>query len=181
MNQKHIGAVLIITGIILGLFIYSARIREEKLVDAHMQQTGSCFLEDGTCLHAELNSVFYVLGWAFSGVLVLFGIYLSFVDKTQEFMVDHHNKISEALKIVSNRESEKDAFNAFLSVFGDNEKNVLKVIHSSPDGITQSTLRYRADVSKTALSMMLKGFEERGIISRKVEGKTNRVFFVKKF
>ncbi len=181
MRQRHIGVVFIIIGIFLSIFVYGAYQREVDMVDMHMQETGSCFLDDGTCLHGEINSPFYMLGFGVSIALAIFGFYIGFIDKTQEHMEMHQEKISKALKEASEKDSEKEAFNAFLSNFDDDEKRVLKAIHEQADGIKQSTLRFRTEMSKTGLSMMLKRFEDKGIVSRKEEGKTNRVFFVKRF
>ncbi len=175
------GMVLLVAGLVLAGFIYGAYMRENDLVDMHMQETGSCFLDDGTCLHAEINSPFYIGGWGIAAAIALFGVYVGFIDNTQKFMEEHQNRVSKALQDFSISETEKDAFNAFLSVFDDDQKRVLKAVYEQPDGIKQSTLRFRTDLSKTGLSLMLKEFEEKGIISRRQEGKTNRVFFVKRF
>ena len=175
------GILLIAVGIMLAAFVYMSYLREMNFVDMHMQETGSCFLADGTCLHAEVNSPFYMAGWSVSVALVIMGVYIGFIDNTHKLLQDHQIKISKALEKSAEQDTKKESFNAFLSVFNDDEKKVLKAIEEQENGIKQSTLRFRTDMSKASLSLMLKNFESKGIISRKEEGKTNRVFFVKKF
>jgi uncharacterized membrane protein len=46
---------------------------------------------------------------------------------------------------------------------------------------TQSTLRFKVGMAKAYLSMMISDLEERGIISRKQEGKTYQIFLKMKF
>ena len=55
------------------------------------------------------------------------------------------------------------------------------MLFRSQEGIKQSTLRYKTDMSKTTLSLMLKSLEERKFVKRKPSGKTNQVYLVKKF
>ncbi|MFC1754213.1 helix-turn-helix transcriptional regulator [Thermoproteota archaeon] len=180
MNQKQIGTTLIIIGLILTVFVFFAKAREDKMLDIMIEQQGSCYLDDGTCLHDEADWTLYILGWVLSAALVILGVYLIFFDKTQQLLAQHQIKVSSALKEAKKQEKSKDEFQAFLGGFNPDECVVLKAVKEQ-DGIKQSTLRYRTGISKTGLSLMLKDFEKRHIISRKASGKTNEVFLRKKF
>lgn len=177
MNQKQIGVIIAIIGIFLVIFVYTAKLREDKYMKEIMKQNnGSCFLEDGTCLHADRTFTLYIIGGALAASMVILGIYLIFFDKTQKVLAEHQLKVSSALK----EATKKDEFTAFLSGFTKDEQDVLKAIKEQ-DGIQQSTLRYRTGISKASLSLMLKSLEERKIITRKESGKTNEVYLRKKF
>lgn len=180
MNQKQIGIILIILGILLSIFVQVAKSNEDFYIKQLMLENDSCFLDDGTCLHADRNITAYVIGWVISGIMVSLGIYLFFFDKTQKQLEQSTIIVSEALKEAKKQEKQKDEFSAFLTGFSSDEQKVLKAIKEQ-DGIKQSTLRYRTDISKTTLSLMLKSLEERGFIKRKPAGKTNQVYLVKKF
>ena len=180
MNQKNIGVLLVVISIIFSLFVIDARNRELEHIENHMRNTGSCFLEDGTCLHAEMNAPRNLFGWLASISLFSLGIYLIFFDKTQQTLLKQNLEISKALEHAEKSSVEKEKFNAFLSTFSDDEKKVLTSIREQ-EGITQSTLRFRTDISKATLSLMLKHFEEKGIISRNPSGKTNKIYLIKKF
>lgn len=179
MNQKQIGTILLVVGILLAGLVYVIKYNEDTVINEVIMQQGSCFLQDGTCLHESRNMSFYVFGWIISAVLMVLGAYLMF-DKTQQVLAEHQVKVSSALKEASEKEKEKDEFKAFLSGFTEDEQKVIKAIHEQ-DGIQQSTLRFRTGMSKTSLSLMLKSLEDREIISRKVSGKTNEVYLRKKF
>jgi ribosomal protein S25 len=179
MDQKHVGIILIIASVLMGSFVYVLQSESKQYADEYMLREGTCFLEDGTCLHAR-NMPFFVFGWGISAALFLFGIYLSFIDKTQKVLAENQLKLSSALESAKKQEREKDEFSAFLAGFDDEKQRVLKAVKEQP-GITQSTLRYRADISKTALSLVLSELEEKAIIRRKPSGKTKEVYLVKKF
>jgi uncharacterized membrane protein len=180
MNQKQIGTILIILGILSGAFVYFAKARENATLNKIIQQQGSCFLDDGTCLHANKGLGFYLLGGIISAALTLLGLYLLIFDKTQQILATQHLEVSSALKEAKKQEREKDEFHAYLSGFNEHEQKVLHAVHEQ-DGILQSTLRYRTGMSKTALSLILKSLEQKDIISRKVSGKTNAIYLRKKF
>lgn len=181
MNQKQIGVILIIIGVILITFLFISKTQEDEYIREIMRlNQGSCFLEDGTCLHADRAYTNFLIGGAISSALIMLGLYLIFFDKTQKILADNQVKISSALSEAKKQEKERDEFNAFLASYQDDEKTVLKAIKEQ-DGILQSTLRYKAGMSKSTLSLLLKSFEEKGLISRQPSGKTNKIFFRKKF
>lgn len=177
MNQKQIGSILIILGLLISISVFVARYKEDVLIDKIvMEMGGSCFLDDGTCLHNDRDLTFYVLSWVFSGSLIVMGIYLYLFDKTQEKLAEHQVKVSGALK----EAKKKDEFAAFLAGFSLDEQKILKAIKDQ-EGIKQSTLRYKIGMSKTSLSLILKSLEKREIVSKNPSGKTNQVFLRKFF
>ncbi|MBU0756634.1 MAG: MarR family transcriptional regulator [Nanoarchaeota archaeon] len=180
MNQKQIGIILIVIGIALTIFVFMAKEKEDKIIRQMVMDKGSCFLDDGTCLHDDRDYSMYIFGWVISVSLLLFGIYLTFFDKTQQVLAEHQVKVSSALREAKKHETKNGRFNAFLSGFSEEEQTILKAIKEQ-EGIKQSTLRFRTGMSKTKLSLLLKSLEERNIISRKPAGKTNEVFLRKKY
>jgi len=178
MDQKYIGVILIIVALLVAGFVLVVQRNNEAFADKYMEEEGTCYLEDGTCLHKK-DLPIYVFGWAVAGVLFLFGFYL-FFDKTQKMITEHQIKVSSALANAKKEERKKDEFNAFLGGFNDEEQKILSAIRNQ-DGIQQSTLRYRTNISKTQLSLILKSLEEKNIVKRKPSGKTKQVFLVKRF
>jgi DNA-binding MarR family transcriptional regulator len=176
MNQKTIGTIIIIVGVLLAVFVFLAKAKEDSYINNYIKEKGSCYLADGTCLHDTRDYSLYIGGWVLSASLIILGVYLVVFDRTQAALAEHQVKVSSALK----EAKEKDEFSAFLAGFTDDEQKVIKAIKEQ-DGIKQSTLRYRTGMSKTAVSLMLKSLEERDIVSRKDSGKTNEVYLRKKF
>ena len=177
MNKKQIGSVLIIVGILLGLFVYLSKIREDKNIEAIISlQGGSCYLPDGTCLHEDRDYTLYFIGGILSASLIILGGYLFFFDKTEKLIQKQASILNDEIK-----ESKKsNEFSAFLSGFSSDEQNLIKAVKEQ-EGIKQSTLRFKLGVSKTGLSLLLKSLEERDIITKKVSGKTNEIYLRKKF
>lgn len=173
MRQKQAAIFIMIIGVALAVLVFFMKVQQEEHIDLIVAQSGTCFLEDGTCLHQQGNSL-YISGWVISGLLALVGLYL-LLDKSQEKLAEVQVRVSHALENAAEKDKEKDEWHAFLKAFNDEEKKVLSAIKEQ-DGILQSTLRFRTGMSKSTLSLMLKSLEERGFVSRKPDGKTNKVF-----
>lgn len=180
MNQKQIGIIVIILGLLVAGFVFAVKARDDAEINAVIGETGSCYLADGTCLHEERGWTLYIAGWVISAALIVLGVYLVWFDKTQKILFEQQRKVASALKHAKSTESSKEKFEAFLAGFDADSQAVLKAVKEQ-DGIKQSTLRYRTGMSKTGLSLLLKELEAKGFVSRKKEGKTNQVFLRKRF
>ena len=75
---------------------------------------------------------------------------------------------------------EQDKFELILKAMDDNEKKVLKAIKEQ-EGITQSTLKFRTDLSKAKISQILTDFEKKNLVRRELKGKTYAVHLIENF
>ena len=101
------------------------------------------------------------------------GIYLLFFSTSEEAILKRLEE-EKSMKI------EQDKFELILKAMDDNEKKVLKAIKEQ-EGITQSTLKYRTDLSKAKVSQILTGFEKKHLIKREEKGKTYAVYLAENF
>ena len=101
------------------------------------------------------------------------GIYLLFFSTSEE-------AILKRLEEEKNRKVEQDKFELVLKSMDENEKRVLKAIKEQ-EGITQSTLKYRADLSKAKVSQILTDFEKKHLVKRELKGKTYAVYLIENF
>lgn len=162
--------------VLLLVFLFFFKAQQDQYISTIIDEQGSCYLDDGTCLHEDRNFTLLYLGGIITLAILILGIYLIYFDKTQQMLVAQHKEVSSALKTAK----EKDEFKAFISGFNDQEQKILKTVYDK-EGIKQSTLRYKTGISKTLLSLVLKKLEERDIIYRKESGKTKEIFLKKKF
>jgi DNA-binding MarR family transcriptional regulator len=160
MDNKKLGLILLILGIILAITIQMVKVKEDAIIRKIVDEQGSCFLKDGTCLHDDRSLTFHFLGWFFSALTSALGLYLLFFDKSQK-------------AILSTLEHQKH-----IQIEGEKFDILLKGIKAvkEQDGITQQTLRLRTDMHKSKLSIVLDGLEKKGLVTRKEKGKTKQVF-----
>src|SRR3989338_5160336 len=110
---------------------------------------------------SECNRVESLLGLSHIAVglisfIAALGIYLLFFSTSEE-------AILRRLKEEKNMKLQEDKFELVLKGMDENEKKVLKAIREQ-NGITQSTLKFRADLSKAKISQVLTDFERKNLI-----------------
>ncbi len=101
------------------------------------------------------------------------GIYLLFFSTSEE-------AILKRLEEEKDRKVELDKFELVLKSMDENEKKVIKAIKEQ-EGITQSTLKYRTDLSKAKVSQILTDFEKKQLVKRELKGKTYAVYLTENF
>jgi uncharacterized membrane protein len=108
------------------------------------------------------------LGVALAASIAALGIYLIFFERSQR-------EIISALGKQKQMKLKEEKFGILLKGLGKDEQKVIKAVKEQ-DGITQHTLRLRADMHKSKLSIVLDGLEKKGLIKRVAKGKTKQVF-----
>ena len=101
------------------------------------------------------------------------GIYLLFFSTSEE-------AILRRLEEEKNMKIDHDKFGLIMKAMDDNEQKVLKAIKEQ-EGITQSTLKFRTDLSKAKVSQILTSFEKKHLIKRELKGKTYSVHLMENF
>ncbi len=119
---------------------------------------------------AEVGKLFSFtnISFGFFGFMLALGFYLLFFNKTDE-------KIMKRLEDDKNNKISEEKFEIILRALGDYERQVLKAVKEQ-DGITQSTLRLRTNISKAKLSYVLQELEKRNLIKRAKKGKTLEIY-----
>ncbi len=168
IENRKIGIILIAIAIVIASSTAAIKIREDSFVEEMVAEQGSCFLEDGTCMHEERGSFLYFVSWIFSAALAALGAYMIFFEKSQAELVSALGKQKE-MKI------EEEKFDILMKGLDADEQKVMKAVREQ-DGITQQTLRLRADMHKSKLSITLDRLEKKGLVKRVEKGKTNQVF-----
>ena len=96
------------------------------------------------------------------------------------FFSTSEEAILRRLEEEKNMKLQEDKFELVLKGMDENEKKVLKAIREQ-NGITQSTLKFRADLSKAKISQVLTDFERKNLIRREEKGKTYELFLSESF
>lgn len=158
MENKKLGVLLVIISLVFGFFlIYYNLSMDKKSVEL------GCNMGEG-CKNVQQILTITNIGFGFFGFIFALGFYLLFFNKTEERIL----KRLEDEKIMV---LEEERFSIILKALDEYEKRVLQLVREQ-DGITQNTLRLRANLSKAKLSYVLQELEKRGLVKRIPKGKT---------
>ena len=166
MNNKRLGIVLIAFSLVLGgLFLSFINAFNKQAIQSNCYANPNC-----SQIASNINITHFAVG-IIASILSL-GFYMLFFNKEHLIL----KKLQEEKNIKINDER----FSIISSVFDDNEKSILTIVKNQP-GITQNTLRLKANLSKSKISSILSEFEKRSLIKREAKGKTYSIFITKQF
>src|SRR4030042_391545 len=140
MDNKKLGIMLLVAGLLLVGVIYLVKAREDAIINKVIAEMGSCFLEDGTCLHEDRNATLYIVGWIFSASIIALGAYLLLFEKSQKVIIS-------TLEKQKHIQTEEEKFNILLKGLSEDEQKVVKAVKQQ-DGMDQYTLGLRTDLHK---------------------------------
>ena len=162
MEKNKLGILLIILSLVfLGFLFYFNLNSSGKSIAL------GCNVNEGC---AEIQDMLNVtnIGFGFFGFMLALGFYILFFSKSEEMIL-------KRLEDHKKNRTEEEKFNIVLKALDPYEKKVLKAIKEQ-NGITQSTLRLRANMSKAKLSYVLQELEKRNLIKRIPKKKTLAIF-----
>ena len=178
MDNKKLGYLIILIGIMFIILLFILKIQINQLTNSLMDLSGgTCFLESGRCIH-EQNFLPFIIGAVTILVTLGLGIYLILFSKTEKSFETTQKSILNKLQSTKNKDLKEEKFKILLTGLDEDEKKVITAVKEQ-DGISQSTLKYRTNLSKTKLSMVLSQLEKKGLIAKVKKGKTNDIFLKK--
>lgn len=166
MDNRKIGAILIISGLLIGIIVFSLNAQLKESADAGC--TCPAMQEGGVCPHEKVAPWQTFVAVALISGLAALGIYLIFFEKSQKEIVSSLRKEKEL-------RTKDEVFSILLKGLDESEKKVLSAVKEQ-DGISQHTLRLRTDMHKSRLSLILDSLEKKNIIKRELKGKTKLVY-----
>ena len=167
MENKKLGLLILSISIIAGILAYSLMGVMNKQTNAlQCYPTNECQRMESLLglSHISIGLI------SFIGAL---GVYLLFFSTSEE-------AIMARLEEEKKKGIEQERFELVLKSMDENEKKILKAVKDQA-GITQSTLRQKADLSKAKISQVLIDFEKKSLIRRELKGKTYAVYLTKSF
>jgi len=184
MNYRQIGIFLMTASIVLLLFFsYFRHHLEQSYMSEIISLNGNeCVHTGDMCPFKKINTLLIptILVGSVLLIMLLFGMYLMFFDKSEQRWKETKEELSEKISDIKSKEIKKMTSDAFLSALDDKEKEIVTALKEE-DGIEQSTLRYKLDYSKTQLSMTLTEMEKKKIITKVPYKRTNKIYLNKKF
>ena len=167
MENKKLGFVILsisVVATILAFGFVSALGRQTSALKCY--PTNECQRVESlmSLSHAAVGLI------SFIGAL---GIYLLFFSTSEEAIMRRLEE-EKSMKI------EESKFELVLKSMDDNERKVINAIKEQ-EGITQSTLKFRTDLSKAKVSQILTDFEKKHLVKREEKGKTYAVYLTENF
>ena len=167
INKRNLGILLLIVSLIFSFSLILFYVQINKvIIELTKLNAGNCFI-DGVC--TEKQSLFPIFFGLFAVLInLLIGGYLIFINKSEDKVKDYienNNKFKE----------DEKKFEFLLKGLDEYEKKVIIAVKEQ-DGISQSTLRIRTDMSKSKLSMVLSNLEKKNLIKKIENGKFNKIY-----
>ena len=168
MLNKRLGIVISVVSVLIGIIIFYII---SKL--GTMGRELGCYPSTAECLRVE--NFFSVSHIAMGVIAFLFslGIYLIFFSKGEEAII-------ERLEDSKNKSIKDERFSILLKGLDEYEKRILKLVREQ-QGITQSSLGLKAELSKAKISQVVSELERKKLIKRVNKKKSYMLYFLENF
>ena len=188
MDSKKIGATILVLSVIMAaiFIVFSYKVINQIKDQVVYDESGNCIHENlQTCPFQQINRFTPPIYFG-SVVLILLaalGVYLAFFEGKSNSKSEESKK-SDRMTEKENAEKENfkkendEKFRILMMGMDESEQKVIMAVKEQ-DGISQSTLMLRVDMSKTKLSLVLKGLESKGLIKKVEKGKINLIYLKK--
>ncbi|MFH1631073.1 MAG: MarR family transcriptional regulator [Candidatus Aenigmatarchaeota archaeon] len=168
---KVIGIILIIVAIVVAGFGVWLKSYNNKIAVNQIDETGTCYLSDGTCLHATSDSILY-LTVAIAAVLAVVGGML-LLRKSDS------NKII-VKKIYQNKPKSIQEEITIPKTLPEDQKKIIHIVKESNGAMLQGELVAKSGLDKVKVSRLLDKLEMQGLIERRRHGMSNLVVLKRK-
>ena len=165
MDNRNLG----ITVLVLAVLLFG-------VVANFIQKTTITGSRSGCNEKKECQSVISALNYSHLVIGIIFalfslGIYLLVFNRSEHALLEKLEKEKDHLL-------KEDRLKIISMMLDQNEQKVFEAIHEK-EGITQTMIRLKTDLSKGTVSQILAHFERKNIIKREPQGKTYSVYLVK--
>lgn len=167
MDNKKLGFIVLGLSIIASVVIYGF------MSSLHTQQSDLGCNPTSEC--QQMQSMFGLshVGVGLIAFFAALGVYLLFFSPSEDAILSR-------LEEEKQHKVDNDKFSVLLSALDSSEQRVIRAIREQ-EGVTQSTLRFRTDLSKSKLSQILTSFERKNLIKRVEKGKTYEIYLAQTF
>lgn len=167
MDNRKIGIMLVALAIIIAIFGIYLKTYNDKIAQMQQNETGSCYLTDGTCIHTTSDAILYSsLGIAI--LVAAIGLYLLFKKK-------------ESRQVIIKRQLlKRKEITVAPKTLSSESKRIFDLLVQSDGTILQGELVVKSGMDKVKVSRILDKLEMQSLIERKRHGMSNLVILKKK-
>ncbi len=160
VSKRTVGGLLVGVSLAFGGILYATI---ESLT--HKAQVLGCVANTPGCMQATQSLSYSNIAVGFVSAVLSMGVY---------FLVFHRDTAELLAKERARQRSREEQVELLGKVMAPGERALLSAVMKE-DGILQSTLAYRTNLTPGRVSQVLSGFEEQGLVRRTPEGRSFRV------
>lgn len=167
LSKRKLGIIILVVSIIFLITIVIFSYQINNLISELMKlSNNNCFIK-GRCTHQQSNLPIYI-GLIAVIINIILGVYIIILHKSE-------HEVKNYIEVDKKHKDKEERFGILLKGLDEDEKKVIQKVKEQ-DGISQSTLRIRTDMSKSKLSMVLSSLEKKNLIKKVQQGKFNKIF-----
>lgn len=167
---RKIGVILLAAAVAVAIFGVWLKSYNDRIAQMQVNETGTCFLSDGTCLHSTSDFIIYS-SLGFAAFLAAIGAYLLLPKAEPRKIIVRKTEKQPPPKTESQTAEPKT-----LSA---ENKSIFDLVVQANGAILQGELVAKSGMDKVKVSRILDKLEMLGLIERRRHGMSNLVVLKK--